>query len=809
MRHIRLVTTAVHAGRRPTTKTKVKDRTPVKTTTTSSKGSRRTNKPSAPKASAPAPASRPPPEKTNAQRVRNQRETSSTNHRAWQLQSGNGRSTPNPTATPSTSPQSAAASPKSRSFSGLRQAGGDLVRSVGNRLPAPVRNGLRSTSGAVRTAIHNPDQALDAVLKKPMMTERLTQAGDSQSFEVDVEVKGAVSVKNVGSAGIKGKAGGNLSIERRDDGDFDVSLKQSATLTKVGDRKKPAGTAGEQKLGWEGGVRVNVTETYTTSAATVEDRAADLVRDRIGDAYAISGGPTGRITNDLVDPSDADKAELADDWSKTKVEGGGFFRGQLSAKYGKAFGVETTIRDDWVQSGAVEVNKNGDVTLTLKVDNDISLKNGVFAKYKGVEGKLQELSDVEGSETTLSLKWDKAAQGRDALEVAQTVLDGDWQSPDSVRLRNRIQEHDIVERGGAKVTFDGTHAPYTETTTEVTFDTQGAQPHELAGLFKGDRAQANAFDPVAKQTVERFRYEGPDIDLKPEIKVPKAIKKVADLSVGLEIETGIRKRDALVERDLNPGEAVEQIRSNALDPLFDPLPSTLGGPNAALRVPGDLDVVDSLKTAGKVIIGGPIIAARKAGELLDGELGSPGQISEALTRTTFKTLGGAKWDRLSDAEKAYVTENPRLAVSFNHAADRADAVSVDRGFEKNQTDKGIYGDAGGNAYRHALWNGLMVRTAFNQDVRHGVSRAGKLSDASREAQAMADAHEDNPKNTDAINMQMDLRNNDIGRQVAVEVLGENRWASEADIASAIEEALTSGRLTSVAGGRLTTASDPR
>ena len=486
----------------------------------------------------------------------------------------------------------------------------------------------------------------------------------------------------------------------------------------------------------------------------------------------------------------------------------------MSAKYGKLFGVETTARDDWVQSGAVEISKDGDVSLTLKLDNDVSLKNGVFAKVKGVEGKLQELSDIEGSETTLTMTWKGAAKGRDPLQVAQAVLDGGWQGPDSVRLRNRVQEHDLIEKGGAKVTFDGTHAPYTETTTDATFDTRGANPHELAALFQGDKAQARQFNPVARQTIERFSYEGPDLDLKPELKLPKVLKGVGDLSAALEVETGIRKRDTLIERNLNPATAVEQIRSNTLSPLLSPLPTTLGDPNStpapyadATKPPGG--VVETLEEIEKVVVGAPIVLARRGKDLVDDTLQSVDEAAESLTERAFETLGGDKWDKLSDAERAYVVENPRLAVAFNQAADRADEVAVERGFEKNGSDRGIFGDAGGNAYRHALWNALMVREAFKQDVRMGVSRSDKLGEAAREAKMMADAHEDNPKNTIATNKQMDLRNNDVGRQIAIEVLKANRWASEAQIASAVERALQDGRLTRVSGQSLAPATDPR
>ncbi|MEL6189492.1 MAG: peptidoglycan-binding domain-containing protein, partial [Myxococcota bacterium] len=443
--------------------------------------------------------------------------------------------------------------------------------------------------------------------------------------------------------------------------------------------------------------------------------------------------------------------------------------------------------------------------------------------------------------TTLNLKWEGAAAGKDPLEIAQQVLGGQWESPDSVTLKNKVQEHDFFEQGGAKVTFDGTHAPYTETTTQVTFDTRDAERHELAALFKGDKAQAKKFNPEASQTVERFSFEGPDFDIKPEIKIPKVAKGM-DLSIGVELESGIQRRDALIEKTLDPGEAVDQIRSNIAEPLLSPLPVTLGGPNSTpelaevastkpLLGPGSsgADVAEAqefLKDQGyglgeadgiygpatsaaverfqsdhglasdgvlgketwtKLLQGAhggspsagaperglpaPVVGSEDGARLGVPDLPGPDGLQEAA-ETVAKVVVGApllagqklsegvssEWNKLSDAEKAYVQENPRLAGAFKWAKESTDRVSVEMGFEKNNSDKGIYGDQGGNAYRHALWNALMVKNAFNQDFRPLTSRQDKLADAAHEAKAMADAHEDNPKNTDVLNMEMDFHN---------------------------------------------------
>ena len=76
-----------------------------------------------------------------------------------------------------------------------------------------------------------------------------------------------------------------------------------------------------------------------------------------------------------------------------------------------------------------------------------------------------------------------------------------------------------------------------------------------------------------------------------------------------------------------------------------------------------------------------------------------------------------------------------------------------------------------NAVRHAMWNALMAKRAFDNPVTlAGNPFGGRLDESIGKAKEFADAHEDNPKNTDAVSKNMDLHNNEVGRQVARAVL---------------------------------------
>ncbi|HEX5753277.1 MAG TPA: hypothetical protein VFZ09_44160 [Archangium sp.] len=164
-----------------------------------------------------------------------------------------------------------------------------------------------------------------------------------------------------------------------------------------------------------------------------------------------------------------------------------------------------------------------------------------------------------------------------------------------------------------------------------------------------------------------------------------------------------------------------------------------------------------------------------------------------------------RFGSLSDAEKGFLSTNLHLAKPFSDAADTADQLaSAHAGRTMKGSDLDIRGNGVGNALRHATWNALMVKRAYDNPLT-----LGDLNAASQKAREMADAHENNPKNTSVVDKSMDLHNNDIGRQVAVNVLKNNPKASDQEIFNAVVRAFEQGKLAEVDGdsrtGRLGTA----
>jgi hypothetical protein len=164
-----------------------------------------------------------------------------------------------------------------------------------------------------------------------------------------------------------------------------------------------------------------------------------------------------------------------------------------------------------------------------------------------------------------------------------------------------------------------------------------------------------------------------------------------------------------------------------------------------------------------------------------------------------------RFGSLSDAEKSFLSTNLHLAQPFSDAADTADKLASAYGSKNLKgADQDIRGNGAGNALRHATWNALMVKRAHDNPLN-----MRNLDTSSQKAREMADAHENNPKNTSVVDKNMDLHNNDIGRQVAVNVLKNNPKASDQEIFNAVVKAFEQGKLAEVDGdartGRLGTA----
>jgi hypothetical protein len=142
-----------------------------------------------------------------------------------------------------------------------------------------------------------------------------------------------------------------------------------------------------------------------------------------------------------------------------------------------------------------------------------------------------------------------------------------------------------------------------------------------------------------------------------------------------------------------------------------------------------------------------------------------------------------------------------LASGFSNAADTVDRLTTARFDGRSVREEDEV-----NAVRHALWNALMVKQAFDNPVTQTANILGnRLGEAVGKAKEFADAHEDNPKNTVAVSRNMDFHNNEVGRQVAEQVLRNNPNATDEDLANAVMEAYCQGRLVERSGDSLVTA----
>ena len=151
--------------------------------------------------------------------------------------------------------------------------------------------------------------------------------------------------------------------------------------------------------------------------------------------------------------------------------------------------------------------------------------------------------------------------------------------------------------------------------------------------------------------------------------------------------------------------------------------------------------------------------------------------------------------RLSDAEKKFLMTNVHLAQPFNDAAEKGDKLASSYSQKAFKGDEAnIYKDSNANAIRHATWNALMVKRAYDNPIG-----GGDLKAAAKKAYEFATAHEDNPKNTNKKNMAMDLHNNTVGRNVALQVLSKNPKASDAEIFKAVVDAFKQGKMKEVVG----------
>jgi hypothetical protein len=149
--------------------------------------------------------------------------------------------------------------------------------------------------------------------------------------------------------------------------------------------------------------------------------------------------------------------------------------------------------------------------------------------------------------------------------------------------------------------------------------------------------------------------------------------------------------------------------------------------------------------------------------------------------------------------------NPHLALGIKDAADTGDRLT-----SAQFNGRALHKENEVNAVRHAMWNALMVKRTFDNLVTQAAHMAGgdRVGYAVGKAKEFADAHENNPRNYNnvpKVSIDMDYHNNEVGRQVAAQVLRSNPNATDADIEKAVMAAYEQGRLVERSGDHLVTA----
>lgn len=122
---------------------------------------------------------------------------------------------------------------------------------------------------------------------------------------------------------------------------------------------------------------------------------------------------------------------------------------------------------------------------------------------------------------------------------------------------------------------------------------------------------------------------------------------------------------------------------------------------------------------------------------------------------------------LTPAQNEFVDEHPEVALDFLIAGQSAESATMRRFGRSGNNDES-------DAFRHGLWNAFM---AFD----HGASLAEQF----------ATAHEQIPNNPTA-SMNMDLHNNQVGRELGVD--WNTRGNSRSSLGDEVNDALKEGRL---------------
>ncbi|MGD6898363.1 DUF6973 domain-containing protein [Bacillus infantis] len=136
---------------------------------------------------------------------------------------------------------------------------------------------------------------------------------------------------------------------------------------------------------------------------------------------------------------------------------------------------------------------------------------------------------------------------------------------------------------------------------------------------------------------------------------------------------------------------------------------------------------------------------------------------------------------LTDAEVSLAKKHPIEFTKYGAAA-----VSAKSESEKYYGGTQLY-KGNGDAFRHSFWNALLVISfgGTNQGPLHGVNRA----------KAWTDAHE---QNSSGIDKEMDLINNEIGRQYAY----TNYYQTNSQLSSGLRKMVGQGTMVRIVNNNL-------
>ncbi|MBC6315330.1 DUF6973 domain-containing protein [Listeria grandensis] len=198
-------------------------------------------------------------------------------------------------------------------------------------------------------------------------------------------------------------------------------------------------------------------------------------------------------------------------------------------------------------------------------------------------------------------------------------------------------------------------------------------------------------------------------------------------------------------------------------------------------------VLDALTTEDFVqayqIVNGKLDVEKTSDDILDQEtIKALNQIYINKNRPLLKSSTGlpVSYDRLNSKEKGYAKSSPYQAGIVYNCSTAATSLAG------KYWVNGTADFHNGNAYRHAVWNGIMTREM----------------DATK-AKKWADAHEYGQK---GVGPQMDLQNNATGRAryAALKANDGIWWRSPTyqEISNDIMKQVTSGKLVRIVNGKL-------